>query len=306
MSRAPPEPGALVRLKPRECADSIGIDWTIRGGEARVVRLLESGAIMVEMLKTGRVRNAMPDELVIHRTEQSERKPRAPRAHNKEDRMAARKKKAETSTAPDMALAKAEAEPIIAQVKATAEFVEKVEPFTTAAQVKWAVGATAEIKREAKRVQGVIDKFVGPSKAIIQAANEVFGPALVGLEAAEDALKARILAFVERSEPERMRLLTAAGEARADQTKAAELIAQADSWAVPDVPGFAVVERSKVEVKDAAAFVAWAIENKREDLLVPNTKALTDLYEAGDMRLPGVERVRPRHIQITEAKVVAS
>jgi hypothetical protein len=63
------EKGTLVRLKPRACVS--GIDYVMRGGEARIVSVSQEAngetIYHLELIKNGKRRVARRDELVTHR-----------------------------------------------------------------------------------------------------------------------------------------------------------------------------------------------------------------------------------------------
>jgi hypothetical protein len=242
--------------------------------------------------------------------------------------MAKRKSKTAAATAsPDAAVAAVQAQPsaqIIqldvvrtaaephnAEVEQSLQLVKSMEPLKNAAELAFAVGAVAEVKRKHAEVDEVRQTFVGPAQQIVEAANGFFGPALKGLKAAEKELKDRIASFIERAPVERGKLLAEAGAKRNDPAAAQALITQANDWTVPDIAGLSVRESVLLTIADPTTLVRWCVENGRLDLLIPDPvkveAAMEALEAAGSgIEVPGVELSLKRTIAITESKVVSS
>ena len=180
------------------------------------------------------------------------------------------------------------------EASTTSEYLTYIEAMDlqTNDDLKFAVGAVAELKEYTEKVQDSRTGFVGPAQAIIDQANGLFKPALKDLKNCEHALKVNIKQFVCTQELRRNELLerVAAGE---------DVLEEADKCLIPKIAGLTFRRTSGFAVSDMSKALAWVVENGRDDLITLNLAAVK---KAG-LDIPGVDQVDTVTPSITASKV---
>jgi len=168
------------------------------------------------------------------------------------------------------------------------------------AAVKW----IAEIKTHATTIEEKRRSFVDPIRESIDRINNFFKPALDRLSDAERTLKNKVSSYTIAAAVERDRLL-ASIDPNAGVDEKCGILAKADTFAPPKIPGLALRESWQGKVTDPAAVVKWAVESGRLELLNVDPKALVVLARAADRdpEIPGFKASRVRSVAITPSKV---
>lgn len=174
------------------------------------------------------------------------------------------------------------------------------------AELKFAVGAVAEVKEKANIVDGKRKEIVDGLRAVIKTVDDLFRPPITALTEAEKIIKGKITGYVVGVETDRQEVLTKAGHAAAkgDTTIAADLIATAADLEIAKIPGMTLTRKTTFELTDTKAALAWCIENKRFDLLQINEKALAALVKADAVpAIPGLVVLPKVSVAITTSRV---
>lgn len=162
-----------------------------------------------------------------------------------------------------------------------------------------AVGMVVKVKGTFTERDGGRKEVVAPLNDEVKAVNNELKPGLDFLSEAEAILKTKLGAFAKSQFRQRTKLLAEAGEAVAakDQEKADALIAEADEYQPPKVPGCAVGEAWMGEVINA--------DEIPTDYLTPDLKALKALTKAKktDPKIPGWKAWAEPTVTITVSKV---
>lgn len=181
---------------------------------------------------------------------------------------------------------------------------------------------TADHLKEIKRAQNQVAEFFDQD---IQRAHEIHkslcgkkASMLAPLKASEEIDKRKMISYQraeqEKAEAERRRLQAEADERARREREALEkraaaakkpetkerLMEQAEAVAAPviavaveapKIAGIATRKTWKAEIVDLEAFLRFAVESKRYDLIVPNTKVIDSLAKGLKERasLPGVD-----------------
>ena len=209
----------------------------------------------------------------------------------------------------DMAAASEEATAGVKEATQYLEHIEKME-IVNDAELKFAVGVTAEIKEKHGEVDDQRRKFTDAAQAIIDEANAFFKPALKSLKQCETVLKEKVLEFDQRQAKRRDELLGAAGEVSAgpdaNPEKAKAFLEEADTCIVPKIPGLSLRRAVKIDVTDASEAIQWCIDNDRTELLQLNEKAIKVLAKAANghgLEIPGVKATPSATVAITVSEV---
>lgn len=208
--------------------------------------------------------------------------------------------KAETIAKPDMkAIAKVgkkqklDAQGVLDLIKA--HEINNVDDFATA------VGMVAKVKNTFTERDGSRKEIVAPLNDEAKAVNGELKPGLDFLAEAEAILKAKLGAFAKSQFGKRTKLLVEAADAVAakDLEKADALIAQADNFQPPKIPGCAIGEAWTGEVTNA--------DEIPREYLTPDIKALKALTKAmkKDPKILGWTAWPEPTVTITVSKVQA-
>jgi hypothetical protein len=182
------------------------------------------------------------------------------------------------------------------------ELVERME-IAKDPELRTAVGWVAEVKDRLNAVEDRRKKIVEPLKEALSEVDALFKPALDLLKSAEKTIKGKVSDYTDQQTAKRHKLLSAAGDAN-DSAKTEKLIAEADEYNLPKVPGMSLRHSIDIEVFDPEKAMLWCVENERWDLLQVNVKALKALAKAEGSPMPAGVLVTPKTtVAITVDKV---
>lgn len=179
-----------------------------------------------------------------------------------------------------------EAEDALALVKSVS--------LQTNEDMEQAAAIVGELKTKRKEVDTQLKRFTKPLKGVIKDIEAFFRPAIKALDECEAMLKGKIAAFTEQQASKRDELIDAAGQAlRSGEAAPAALLAEADFYMVPKLPGVSIRELWDGEVVDASQIP--------REFMIPDIKALRALTRARkcDPQIPGWRAFRRSSVAIT-------
>lgn len=172
---------------------------------------------------------------------------------------------------------------------------------TNVPELRFVVGALAEVKEKRAAVQAQLDEFVKPMQDTIAKLRAFFSPSLKSLKESERLLKVEVLKFLAFAESERVRLLEVASY-RTDPPMVTTALAKAEAYDVPPIKGMSVSERTVGRVVDPMQVLEWVVDNGRMDLLSFDEKALAKAVKEG-AEVPGYEWETKRTVSINTKRV---
>lgn len=178
--------------------------------------------------------------------------------------------------------------------------LKQAESIDKAKQLQYIEAQKKKAEDERRRLQAIADEEARKQKAKIDAAAEV---ARQAEQAAREKAEALRKQAEEATDAEKKRLLALAEtqERKADAQVAKQEVAAESAAAVfapvinveasvPRVKGQSIKETWQVQGIDLAQFYDYVVENKRWDLIQPNTKVLEGLAKnlKSECKIPGV------------------
>jgi hypothetical protein len=208
-----------------------------------------------------------------------------------------------TTIMPKMKDVSKAAEPEIADVEKVNDLISKT-TISNDSQMQTATTWIAEIKEKYETVEEKRKSFVDPLRGVIEEINAFFKPALDGLKSAEMILKQKIADHVQSTFAKRDELISKVESTSGNEARSA-LVKQAEALVPAKIDGMSIRESWGGEITDMNKLVQWAIDNRRNELLIVDEKALVALTKAAgrDPQIPGWKAVIKRSVAVTTGKV---
>lgn len=172
---------------------------------------------------------------------------------------------------------KSRAESRLTDAQSVASFLEST-PIDTDSAAQWAVDVAHQLRAQRKELEAERDSVLRPLNDAVRRIRGWFRAPVTVLDAAEQTIKSKVLAFRAEQKREQMRALAAAATSHAELAQATEA-----TTAKPD--GMSEREVWSAEIVDASALP--------REYLVPDQKRLDQLAreQKSALSIPGVRPV---------------